>query len=516
MEKDFDLYKELIKKDYICTEKFALSVLCCMNTKPTKGAILFGPAGTGKSFLPEVLSKIYGIEDDSFFFMQMFPGTREDDLIVKILPDENTKSGVKLFEGILVKAARSTSEGKKTFLVLDEWDKTRPSADSFLLDFLQTGRINYNGINIKAELDNLYIFITMNDERELSEPLLRRLPKIDFNYLSPKDVKAALMKTHREFIKLDAVVQVYEISLMAGLSKPATIQELRQLIDAVLLLNRKADWNWLIKEFITKTYDNHEAFLKSKIEFDRRKKKNVSESSYVLEFSDYKYEIDNLKLTSETIEEYKKENNIKFDLKPVTLNNPAKGGLLKNIKEAYNKVIMIDEIKPKDNPSYLGDFAVVTERGVEILKEIYLIDYYTIEHLWGLEGNIIFYHDNIKWEYVKNLQRFGLKFIKFTDEEIIGETHGVLLKWKDKFCEIVVDLTYRTSFERLMNIKGNPSMTGWLHVCADIHEIHLHESSDLFGVLIKQEAGIKEKEIEVVDEHYFDSSMIRTKRKKRR
>jgi hypothetical protein len=66
-----------------------------------------------------------------------------------------------------------------------------------------------------------------------------------------------------------------------------------------------------------------------------------------------------------------------------------------------------------------------------------------------------------------------------------------------------------------MNIKGKPSVTGWLHVCADISELHLHQSSDLYGIMIKEEAGIKEKEVEVVDEHYFDSSMIRTKRKKR-
>jgi MoxR-like ATPase len=515
MQKDFDLYKELIKKDYICTEKFALSVWCCMNTKPTKGAILFGPAGSGKSFLPQTLKEIYGVDDDSYFFMQMFPGTREDDLIVKILPDENTISGVKLYEGVLVKAAKNTIEDKITLLFLDEWDKTRPSADSFLLDFLQTGRINYNGVNIKAKLENLYIFIAMNDERELSEPLLRRLPKIDFNYLHPKDVKVALMKSHKEFIKIDAIVQIYEISLLAGLSKPATIQELRQLIDAVLLLNRKADWNWLIKEYITKTYDNHEAFLKAKIEFDKRKKKNISENDYTLEFSDYKYDIDNLKTTSETIEEYKKENNIQFDLNPVELTTPAEGGLLIDVEEAYNKVLSIDDIKPKDNPSYLGDFAVVTKRGIEILKRVYLIDYYKIESLWGLNGNIIFYHNNVKWEYVKNLQRFGLKIKKFTNEEIIGETHGVILKWNNKHCEIIVDLTYKSSFERLMNIKGKPSVTGWLHVCADISELHLHQSSDLYGILIKEEAGIKEKEVEVVDEHYFDSSMIRTKRKKR-
>ncbi|MCS7014469.1 MAG: hypothetical protein NZM05_12675, partial [Chloroherpetonaceae bacterium] len=98
----------------------------------------------------------------------------------------------------------------------------------------------------------------MNDEREISEPLLRRLPLIEFKPLPPLVVKKALELSHPNHPLIPSCVLLYEHTLVARLPKPATIQELRQLIDAADCLGENADWNELVFQFITKTRDAHE------------------------------------------------------------------------------------------------------------------------------------------------------------------------------------------------------------------------------------------------------------------
>jgi len=153
-----------------------------------------------------------------------------------------------------LEAARLSHKGR-VVLLLDEWDKTRPSADAFLLDFLQEGRIRW-GVKEKARLENLVVFLTSNGERELSEPLLRRLPVIGMKPHSPTEIARMLEETHPGHPFMGPAVRLYEAGLLAwerGWSpRPVTIQELRQLLDAVTL-DPSADWGALIDVFIAKT-----------------------------------------------------------------------------------------------------------------------------------------------------------------------------------------------------------------------------------------------------------------------
>jgi hypothetical protein len=73
------IHKSLNTNGYICDVPFAARITSAMQTKPVSGAFLYGPAGTGKSYLPIVLSKTLGVE---MFFYQCAPGTREDDLVL--------------------------------------------------------------------------------------------------------------------------------------------------------------------------------------------------------------------------------------------------------------------------------------------------------------------------------------------------------------------------------------------------------------------------------------------------
>ena len=250
------LHDALNDGGYICSPDFTDKILTAINTKPVSGAFLYGMAGTGKSYLPMILAQVL---ERQLFVHQCTQGTREEDLLIKIMPSEDTTSGVKIGHGKIYEAAIE-SNNRPVMLMLDEWDKTRPSVDGFFLDFLQYGRLSLPGVeggNIQANLDNLTIFITANDEREFHEALLRRFPMIHVDPIEPADVLSALKLTHDGNSYIPQMIDLYTRSISANLPKPATIQELRQLMDAIELLGSRADWNSLVYQYITKTPENH-------------------------------------------------------------------------------------------------------------------------------------------------------------------------------------------------------------------------------------------------------------------
>jgi len=269
------LHESLNKEGYLCNNRFTTVLAQAVSSKPVGGAFLFGPAGTGKSYLPMKLSKVL---NRKLFFYGCTPGTREDDLLLKMIPNEDTKSGIKIEESVVYKAAKESQENK-VILVLDEWDKTRPTADGFFLDFLQYGRLTIAGQEIHANLDNMLIFFTSNNERDISEALIRRFPKIDMEPIPTRIVACALKDTHDEHEYMGNALALYDYSIKSKMSKPATIQELRQLLDAIdtsAVLKEDVDWDELVYTFVTKTFEDHE-FLRQSID-DEVDKRNIRRS----------------------------------------------------------------------------------------------------------------------------------------------------------------------------------------------------------------------------------------------
>jgi len=226
-----------------------------------KGAFIRGPAGTGKTSLVETTAKIF---DADFLYFQCYPNAREDEFLYKYEPDEKTKSGFTLREGILVEAVKRSIENpnKPVFLLIDELDKAHPSTDSFFLDFLQNKRVRWKNQILKAN-GNLYTFFTLNYERELSEPLLRRLPVIELSFPSTSVVRAILSKYTNNTEIINLALALYKYSIKAGLEKPATIQELIQFIQALQVLKGNVELNSLVYAYITKTDEQHEKLAKA-------------------------------------------------------------------------------------------------------------------------------------------------------------------------------------------------------------------------------------------------------------
>ena len=248
------LHKALNSGGYICSPTFSAKLTTAIKTKPVGGAFLYGMAGTGKSFLPHVLSEVL---KRPLYSYQCTQTLQPEDLLIKPMPDENSKSGITVLPSVLLQAS-TESHDKEVIVMLDEWDKTRPGADGFLLDFFQYGRLSIPGMNVDANLDNMLIFITANDDRPFHEALLRRFPKLDVQPMKPKNVLKALSLTHKNHPYMSQMIDLYCRSINGNLPKPATIQELRQLMDAITELGDGADWDMLVYQYVTKTPETHE------------------------------------------------------------------------------------------------------------------------------------------------------------------------------------------------------------------------------------------------------------------
>jgi MoxR-like ATPase len=92
--------------------------------------------------------------------------------------------------GKIIRAINLVNTGVRVVLFIDEYDKAREETDSFLLQFLQSGKINstqHGDLEIKDEYkSNLQVILCKNDAREqLSGPLSRRLRIIRLDYMKP-------------------------------------------------------------------------------------------------------------------------------------------------------------------------------------------------------------------------------------------------------------------------------------------------------------------------------------------
>lgn len=462
-----DLKEKLNSAGYLCDSRFAAAVSTTLATRPVAGAILTGPIGTGKSYFPEVLARVL---ETHYFFYQCFPGTREEDLLVKMLPSESTVSGIALHDGVILQAVEATKApgSGRVILVLDEWDKTRPSADSFLLDFLQTGRVNFSGRRFIADLSRLIVFLTVNVERELSEPLMRRLPRIEFNFLTPSTVHRALELSHPGHPYLFNSVVLYERCLVAELPKPATIQELRQLLDAISLLGPHADWDQLVYQFITKSEEAHGMLHQVEREpVQRRQRLRVR-----LDVQAYDVRQKMLAPDGDISEELAMPRLAEirgFDeliaVPPKKRDPKWVTGVIAASESAYSEIVrLMDE--PCHRPYRLGEWADITaERLIRLKRQLYLREVDLLRGLWGENGEVLLLEPLAGWEDVKALQEWApVLIVKFSRREILAKMEGIDLRWiPGKGVEIIVHLTRRDAFAACFGeFWGEPDTGKWI------------------------------------------------------
>jgi len=248
-----NLYKFLYENNFYVDKKIADFIEMKLRTR-RKGFLLRGPAGSGKTQLTYLIAKFLGAK---YIFYQCFYGSSEDDLLYKYVPCEETKSGIKVTLGPLP-LALILSKSQKIVLVIDEFDKTRPSTDALLLDLLQNFRIslylNDSEQIIEGNPENLVIFLTSNEMREFSEPLMRRLTCITLSHLPTSMVYQLLLKKFKQETAL-LLAQIYDDTVHANLRKPATIQELVELGE-IIESGGNFDLNMLLRSIVIKYEDD--------------------------------------------------------------------------------------------------------------------------------------------------------------------------------------------------------------------------------------------------------------------
>jgi hypothetical protein len=461
------LHDALNENGYICNPSFVSRIATSIHAKPVGGAFLYGPAGTGKSMLPQVLAEIL---ERKLFFHQCSAGTREDDLLMRIWPNEDTKSGVKIEYGKIYEASKA-SQSEEVIVVLDEWDKTKPSADGFFLDFLQYGRLSVPGGDaVLAKLENMTIFFTANDDRDFSEALLRRFPKVDLTPLPPLLVNQALRETHEKNVFRPNAVSLYQKCLMAEMPKPATIQELRQLLDAIEYLGAGADWDTLVFQYITKTDENHSLLRNVENgdwdDFKQEQREKLSPEAYQQVFG---AEDDS---DGNAIKMPELSNIRGFDSSFDTAQGIPESddiyGVITRDDDSYSAVTEVEDELPEEAQflswAEVRDDCIIAKKPIDLTAAHELMDRFSRTKV---KGELVFTTDDISLEEIRRLIRGKYIKHKYSAKEIIareiynrGEKSEckVDIRWKEGKTEIIVPIKNMGRIDDAMNMNAKHNL----------------------------------------------------------
>ncbi len=129
--------------------------------------LLDGPPGCGKTYLAKRLAVRLNAKLISF---QAFPNCGKWEML---MDDPDPVTGVRA-KGLLLQSAE-VSKTEKVVMLINEIDKAAAAVDSFLLDFLNDGRLFIPQLGeFVVNGANYLCVLTKNDQRNITDALMRR------------------------------------------------------------------------------------------------------------------------------------------------------------------------------------------------------------------------------------------------------------------------------------------------------------------------------------------------------
>lgn len=187
--KTLNVAKELAKVGYLCGRRESIAVAGMLSQRGgMRGAVIFGPPGCGKTALAESVARML---DGVFLYRLLHRWSDSDELFYGVDASAAVagRSEDVSCPGVLLTAARlsrKATRSKPVVVLLDEIDKASDHTEALLLDWLQTGRVPVSPwAQEETVMDNVLCFITSNNMRPLSDPLLRRVRRIQMEPLPP-------------------------------------------------------------------------------------------------------------------------------------------------------------------------------------------------------------------------------------------------------------------------------------------------------------------------------------------
>lgn len=268
--------KELEKSGYFADQ----TLLDVVNAARflNKPLLIEGPAGTGKTFLAKVLSKILSLE---LIRLQCHEGIDEDRAVYEwnykkqLLSIQSKSDTSNLFaEEYLIKRPllKALTSEVDNLLLIDEIDRADEEFEALLFEILAENQITIPEMGTITGKENKVIILTSNNTRELSDALRRRCIYLYLDFPTIEIEKKVLMNTLKEISEDDAIKYASLISFIRNLN----LNKIPSLIESVewvkynIINKSKTDENLGI---LLKDKSDHKLYLESMENFNESNNK---------------------------------------------------------------------------------------------------------------------------------------------------------------------------------------------------------------------------------------------------